>query len=686
MNVTALEAAAAEAGRRARARAVPVALAPAWALNIAFAGVVFTVNLLVYMATLAPGLTHITIGNLDGPELATVPAKLWLIHSPGYPLYTWLAKLFTYLPAGDVAHRMNLFSAVSGSLAAVVLYGIVVMLTRRRFAALVAAFLFAFSVDFWSQAVITEVYAPNTFMVALTLFLFLYWGERMRARAAQGLSDARVSLPFLAACFVFGLSLGTHLSDIAFIPAIIAYVLLVRQRSPLPRRVLLGGVGLFFLATCQFAWLALRASTLNDKLLLGHTPDSPWGIFDYMFNVYHSTSLGFPYFLPTDLAHKLATYGGLLLRNFGPWGIGLGLVGAWDLMRRRREAFWLLAIGYATVVLYFTTWNYDRYDLTIFVIPSHLIFAVCIGLGVCVLMERASRLPARIATWRRPLNAGLCVLLLIPVLHQVGAGWSANDESTDSAVDDFYRNVYQVLPANATVFGNPGILGYDLFHYPLVEGIRPDVTLPQVHDPYASPATDVDSSPVYSTVNASIDGDHGRIDLPDDAWFVPVLAAPSTSSSWLGDIPLDLYEMRTQPPPFLVQQATPQHVVGRDMDGVELVGFDLDRTQVKAGGTLHVTFYWRPTKPPALNYYRVSTTIGDERYREKHYLGFGLLRQYQKHLGLPAGSIIVEDYNLVVLSSVPEGQHPLRLATIDYGPFGSRSEQSLVIASIQVTH
>lgn len=669
MNATALEAAAAEAGRRSPARALPLVLAPAWALNIVLAGVVFTVDLLVYMATLAPGLTHATIGNLDGPELATVPAKLGLLHSPGYPLYTWLGKLFTYLPAGDVAHRMNLLSAVSGSLAAVVVYGIALMLTGRRLAAVIAAMLFAFSVDFWSQAVITEVYAPNAFMVALTLFLFLYWGEQMRVRAVQGLSDARVSLPFLAACFVFGLSLGTHLSNIALIPAIIVYVLLVRQRSPLPRRVFLGGLGLFFLATCQFLWLALRASTLNDKLLLGHTPDSPWGVFDYMFNVYHSTSLGFPYFLPTDLAHKLAAYGGLLLRNFGPWGMGLGLVGVWDLLRRRRQAFWLLTIGYTAEVLYFTTWNYNRYDLTIFVIPSHLIFAVFIALGIRLLIERASRLPVRMAAWRRPLNAGLCVALLLPVLHQVGAGWSANDQSTDSAVGDFYRNVYRVLPENTTLYGKPGVLGFDLFHYPLVYGIRPDVTIPEIRDPYASPAAG--ASPVFATMNASIDGDHGRIDLPEDAWFVPVLAAPSTHSSWLGDIPLDLYEMRSQPPPLLLQQAAPQHLVGRDMDGVELLGFDLDRIQVKAGGTLHITLYWRPTKALALNYYRVSTTLGDDRYREKHYLGFGLIRQYQRHGLFQPGSIIVEDYDLVVMSSLREGQHALHLATIDLGPFAA---------------
>jgi len=69
--------------------------------------------LFVYILTLTPSLSYLSP---DGNELATIPYLLGLAHSPGYPVYTWLGKLFTLLPFGDMAHRVNLMSAVMGAL------------------------------------------------------------------------------------------------------------------------------------------------------------------------------------------------------------------------------------------------------------------------------------------------------------------------------------------------------------------------------------------------------------------------------------------------------------------------------------------------------------------------------------------------------------------------------------------
>ena len=129
---------------------------------------IFAVALAVYYATLTPSLSY---KSPDGNELATVPYILGLAHSPGYPLYTWLGKLFTFIPIGDVAHRMNLMSAVLGAAGAALLYAIVRLITGNRLASAFAALLFAFSRTFWSQCVIAEVYAPNAFMLALTVWL-----------------------------------------------------------------------------------------------------------------------------------------------------------------------------------------------------------------------------------------------------------------------------------------------------------------------------------------------------------------------------------------------------------------------------------------------------------------------------------------------------------------------------------
>src|SRR5512140_1123184 len=87
----------------------------------------FLVCLLVLLRTMAP-----TVYELDSAEFATGAAILGIVHSPGYPLFTLLSHLFTYLPVGDVAYRVNLFTAVCLALTAPVLYSLLSLLIPDR--------------------------------------------------------------------------------------------------------------------------------------------------------------------------------------------------------------------------------------------------------------------------------------------------------------------------------------------------------------------------------------------------------------------------------------------------------------------------------------------------------------------------------------------------------------------------
>ncbi len=74
-------------------------------------------SLALYLLTLAPTITWANAGT-DGGDLITAAATLGVPHPPGYPLYITLGHLFAQLPIGDVAFRLNLFSAVCMALAA----------------------------------------------------------------------------------------------------------------------------------------------------------------------------------------------------------------------------------------------------------------------------------------------------------------------------------------------------------------------------------------------------------------------------------------------------------------------------------------------------------------------------------------------------------------------------------------
>ncbi len=71
----------------------------------------------LYYITLYPSLP-----GGDSGELIVASCSLGLPHPPGYPLFAMIGWLFTHIPFGSIAWRVNLFSAVCGVVASAFLY------------------------------------------------------------------------------------------------------------------------------------------------------------------------------------------------------------------------------------------------------------------------------------------------------------------------------------------------------------------------------------------------------------------------------------------------------------------------------------------------------------------------------------------------------------------------------------
>ena len=77
----------------------------------------FGIALLVYLRTLCP-----TVYWEDAGELITVSHVLGIAHPPGHPLYTILGHLFSFIPWGTIAARVNFMSAFFGAIASALVY------------------------------------------------------------------------------------------------------------------------------------------------------------------------------------------------------------------------------------------------------------------------------------------------------------------------------------------------------------------------------------------------------------------------------------------------------------------------------------------------------------------------------------------------------------------------------------
>jgi dolichyl-phosphate-mannose-protein mannosyltransferase len=118
--------------------------------------------------------------------MITVAYLLGVAHPPGYPLYTLLAKLASLVPFGTVAWRVNLFSALTGGAATLLLCRGVICWTGDVAAGALAAGVFAFGPLVWPYAITAEVFALNNlFAAGLVYFAARASSERTAAGAVS---------------------------------------------------------------------------------------------------------------------------------------------------------------------------------------------------------------------------------------------------------------------------------------------------------------------------------------------------------------------------------------------------------------------------------------------------------------------------------------------------------------------
>ena len=109
--------------------------------------IVFVLGLGLYVHTLAP-----TVLPSNSGEFQFVADILGIAHPPGYPLYTMLGKLFTLIPLGDVAYRVNLMSAFFAALTLALVSRAVRRVTDSALGGVIGALALSTSTTFWAQA------------------------------------------------------------------------------------------------------------------------------------------------------------------------------------------------------------------------------------------------------------------------------------------------------------------------------------------------------------------------------------------------------------------------------------------------------------------------------------------------------------------------------------------------------
>src|ERR687890_73689 len=333
---------------------------------------VFVLVLVLYLKTLAPTVLYLQHPKLlDAVMLQMQVSVLGITHPTGYPTYLMLTHLFTYLPFGDPAYRVNLGSAVYAALAVVAVYAAGLLLGRRGVAAASGALAFGLGTALWSQAVIAEVYTLNALLVSATIVVLLLWREYRKDRY------------LLLSAFLVGLCLTNHLTSGLLLPASLLYVALVDWRRLVDVRLVMGGAGLFVLGLVPYLYLPIRAG--RDPPMEANNP-TDFGRFWYVVSGGNLTGSFFS-FGPSELPERMAFYWEHLLDNMPFLVVIVALTGAVVMLLKDRAVG--IFLGFLFFGWLFHAVENDIPDIDLYFIPTYLVLSLWAASGFGTLLAEA---------------------------------------------------------------------------------------------------------------------------------------------------------------------------------------------------------------------------------------------------------------------------------------------------------
>jgi len=271
----------------------------------------------------------------DCGEYIATANKLQVGHPPGAPSFQLLGRLFSmFSDQADVAHAVNVMSAVCSGLTIMFLYWGITLLAKHLLpdpknvslkdartwavfaSGLVGAFAYCFSDSFWFSAVEGEVYAMSSFFTALVFWAILKWEEQ---------SDDKHSMRWIVLIsLLVGVAIGVHLLNLLTVPAIFYVVYFKKWPKVTWKGFLLTGV-LSFVTLALILW-AIIPGIVN---------------LDSAFDVFFVNTLGLPFNSGTIFYFALL--------------VALVIWGLWFSQKKKRPvlnaaimSFAMLVIGYST--------------------------------------------------------------------------------------------------------------------------------------------------------------------------------------------------------------------------------------------------------------------------------------------------------------------------------------------------
>jgi tetratricopeptide (TPR) repeat protein len=472
--------------------------------NTIIAGAIFIVTFGVYLLTMCP-----TIYWEDSAAFSAANSIVGIPHSPGFPIYVLLGRIFSLIPIENPAFSSNLASAFWGCISLVILYLLMLELfnqtkfcgnaPRRGFSptqkewisqiGMVMGVLFlGFSSAFWLQTIRAEVYTLNIFFTLLLIFLLLKWSREKDANCCF-----KILILF---SLVLGISFGNHpLLMITLAPAFLIFSLAndLKRFWDLKRIMVLS---LFFLfGISLYLFLPIR-SHLSPAINWGR-PDSLANFFSYITRSSQSASVATNSVVPYlnrfwfTLSFPVVQFSLALF-----W---LGVLGVYAMFKKSKR-FFIFTLLLFIFNLFTATWAADfslrNYDLLGYLLPSLSIFAIWLAMGIFFFSEsmlkvgrvflsgdrRQNQCGASPRPWpnRNPSNilkVFLCGLIPLLPIFQIARNFNQCNKRSTIWAYQYADQILNSVKKNALILVEDDNTLTTLWYLNYAEKKRPDVKI-----------------------------------------------------------------------------------------------------------------------------------------------------------------------------------------------------------------
>ncbi len=369
----------------------------------------FLILFIILFSTLSP-----TVGLIDSGEIIFGINYLNILHPTGYPLFTLLGKIFSFLPFLEPAFKGNLLSFLLGFFTIILLYFLIKKITNDNIVSLIYVTLFSFNNLFWSIVNEIEVYSLTTFLLILLIYLFLKKEEENI---------------FLFTAYVLGVSLTHHLMLLAIVLPMIIYFILKEKKK------IFLFIIFFLLGFSLYLYLLIRAN--SEPIFNWGKPKDFLRLFWHISGKqYRIWSFSLPF---NEVINNFVKEINFLIKEMVYVYFLLVIIGIYFLFKKSRE---LTVILVATIFIgILNSINYSIPDIQPYYLPTFIPLIIFSSYGfsnIKIFLTKITKL----------------LIFFITFLILLISNYQKNNKRNFYLVYDFVYNILKSLPENSLVLTN----------------------------------------------------------------------------------------------------------------------------------------------------------------------------------------------------------------------------------------